>query len=81
LLQRRDQPIEQPSSDTGMSGVVRNNDGHLSSFAIDEERLRYTERSTVLLREQPARIGARLDLALDGFVVKMIDGVGRKKRR
>jgi hypothetical protein len=75
LLQRGNEPVEQLSSDTQMSGVARDNDGDLSEPFIDEECVRCAERSTALLRDQPDRVRARLYVALDDLVVKVIDRV------
>jgi hypothetical protein len=54
--------------------VACDNDGDLSTPFIDEECVRHAERSSVLLRDQPDRVRARLHVTLDGSA-KVIDRV------
>jgi hypothetical protein len=75
LLQRGDEPVEQQSSDTDTSSVVRDKHGDLGTSFIDEERVRDAERPTVLLSDQPEYVRARFHVTIDRIVVKVIDSV------
>ena len=75
MLQRSDEPVEQQSSDTQMSGIVRDNHSNLSTPFIDEERVRDAQRPTVLLRDQPDRVRPCFHVTIDRIVVKVIDDV------